>query len=117
MPAQWLRTAIERVCAELRASVGTAVPMAEDLPSGTLRDALTQGRLDDAIAILADATDDASRLRLGNVLLYAGRYEDALAVFEALGDTTGRAQALVELGRLADARALAPTDVFLTTRA
>ena len=104
--ALWLRSAVDRSLAHVRATVGVATPMPVDLPLGPLRDALVAGRIDDAITML-----ETSQL-LGDLLSYAGRFEDALRVFDQLdGDAAlaGKARALIDLGRTDEALAVLGT--------
>ncbi len=90
--AMWLRAAVDKSLARLRVTVGTPVPMASDLPPGELREALISGRLEDGIRLLRDDATSAAQLRLGDLLLYAGRFEEAIGVFERIDDPAALAR-------------------------
>ena len=106
VPALWLRSAVDRSLGRLRAVVGTPVPMPVDLAPGPVRDALVAGRVPEAIALLER---EPPQQLLGDLLLYAGRYDDALRVFETLDGNAalaGKARALIDLGRTDEALAI-----------
>jgi hypothetical protein len=97
--ALWLRSAVDRTLARIRTTTGTPLTMAADLPPGELRDALVAGRTEDAIAMLER---EPPSLRLGDLYWYVGRFEDALRVFEAVGETKDDKFEFVAVGRSAD---------------
>jgi tetratricopeptide (TPR) repeat protein len=97
--ALWLRRAVDRTLGRIRNTTGTPLTMAADVPPGELRDALIAGRTDDAIAMLER---EPPSLRLGDLYWYVGRFDDALRVFEALGETQDDKLEFVAVSRSAD---------------
>lgn len=108
LAAMVLRTSVLRRAKRLQDDVGIDLRKGLPVPDhlGEVEPVLAAGRIQEAIAMLRDATDlDALRL-LASCHEYRGDYASALAVFERLDDRLGRARALIALDRADEALAL-----------
>jgi tetratricopeptide (TPR) repeat protein len=118
--AMLLRRELERARGVLRATVGRQRAVAFDLPARFVRAraALIDGDTARAITVLGEpgyAHDGTAQVLLGNCLAAAGRFDDAVAVFDRAAGMApdveraaleGMARALESLGRGAEADAL-----------
>jgi tetratricopeptide (TPR) repeat protein len=123
--AMLLRREVDRCLKDLRKTVGHQEPMVLDVPGhlAELRGALVGGRTQDAIEMLQRPeyeADAVAQLILGGCLAFDGRFEESAEVYERASTLSGenrypamigRACALLELGRPADA-----LDVFDVVR-
>jgi tetratricopeptide (TPR) repeat protein len=115
LEAQLLRREVERVIANLYATVGSQPPPTFDIPGQLteLRDVLISGDTNAAISALsADRyTHDAdAQLLLARLLAFERRFDEAIALYDQLAASShrttalvGKATALFELGRPGDA--------------
>jgi len=104
LEAMLLRREMDRAMKD----AGTANRVVLKLPEhlAELRDILVAGRIVDAIQLLRRATYDDDRtaqLLLAELLVTDERHDDALAIFERLGDSLGKARTLLALARPAEA--------------
>lgn len=111
LEAMLLRREMDRAMKD----AGTANRMALKLPDHLveLRDILVTGRIVDAIQLLrrpAYDDDRTAQLLLAELLITDERLDDALAVFDRLGEQIGKARALLALDRPAEALVALTTD-------